>query len=1201
MTPLRYLVQTLVFHWRTNLAVLLGVAAGTAVLAGALIVGDSVRGSLRDMTLARLGQVDHVLTGPRFVRYDLAREIAEHKAFSRQGFQAAAPAIILPATVEYEHDSGAAELVSRAGRVQLYGVEERGWNLIEPLATHPAPAGSEVILNSRLAAQLGVEPGERVILEVELPSDIPRDTLLGKRDETSVEWPVTVREVLPESDSAGRFGLAPDQQLPLNAFVSLPDLQEQLGLAATRQTSPNSVGKPARVNTIFVSEPRRDDQHRAADPASTEKLNQILSETLQAADLHLRVTPHPRPGYLSVESDRMILEDSVVKGAQRAGSSLEAAQTSTVMVYIANEIRPVVHGPETGAAASAKYSRYSVVAGIAPELLLPSAAAPFGPYEFVGAPPAKLLDTGASTSEGPGEIVINDWLAEDLKVAVGDELEMTWHQVGSHGELPEESARFIVRGILKLEGTQAADRGLVPEVPGITDVESFDQWQSPFPMKKVTARDELYWKAHRATPKAFVSLSTAQHLWKNRYGNATSLRVAAGPGDFAQAEETYSSALRHELQPTENGLSFRPVKFQGLQAAAGTTDFGGLFVGFSLFLILAAAILIGLLFRLGLERRAASIGLLLATGLGPKQVRRLLLGEGAVVVLLGTLAGLVAAVGYGRLMIHGLKTWWVGAIGTRFLDLHLEPASLAMGAVAAALVAAGALYWGLRGLAKIPPRRLLSGNATVGESGSFRASRGQTARTRAIACLALALVLTVGVVWRVIPNVEAFSGFSWPTIVFFVVGLLMLAGGLWMLGAWIDSDQSAAVRGNGLAGLARLGVRNAARHRSRSLLSTSLIAVATFLIVAIAAGHRNPAVEFPDRNSGNGGFTLVAESSVPVFPSLNTSAGRSKLGLDDSAAEQALKPLRQVIPFRVNPGENASCLNIYRTSQPTILGATSEMIERGGFKFADTRGDNPWTLLDHRGDDGAIPVLGDLNTLQYSLHLGIGSTLEIRREDNQPVKLRIAGMFDGSVFQGVLVMHEQFFEELFPSRVGYQYFLVDIAPDPAETTRRTDRQQQVVREVSDLLESRLTGFDAERVADRLASFLAVQNTYLSTFQALGGLGLLLGTIGLATVMLRNILERRPELALLRAVGFPQRSLAWLVMFENALLLAWGLACGTLSALLAMAPHLLSTGADLPWKDLVLLLGVVFTVGLITAFLAARAAMQTPVVATLRAQ
>ncbi len=50
MNTNRLLIQSIVYYWRTNLAVLLGVIAGTAVIGGALIVGDSVRGSLREVS-----------------------------------------------------------------------------------------------------------------------------------------------------------------------------------------------------------------------------------------------------------------------------------------------------------------------------------------------------------------------------------------------------------------------------------------------------------------------------------------------------------------------------------------------------------------------------------------------------------------------------------------------------------------------------------------------------------------------------------------------------------------------------------------------------------------------------------------------------------------------------------------------------------------------------------------------------------------------------------------------------------------------------------------------------------------------------------------------------------------------------------------------------------------------------------------------
>ena len=114
----------------------------------------------------------------------------------------------------------------------------------------------------------------------------------------------------------------------------------------------------------------------------------------------------------------------------------------------------------------------------------------------------------------------------------------------------------------------------------------------------------------------------------------------------------------------------------------------------------------------------------------------------------------------------------------------------------------------------------------------------------------------------------------------------------------------------------------------------------------------------------------------------------------------------------------------------------------------------------------------------------------------------------------------------------------------------------------------------------------MQNTYLSTFQSLGGLGLLLGTLGLAAVQLRNVVERRGELALLRAAGFRRRTLAGLVILENVALLLAGLGCGILAALVAMLPHLMTRDASIPWLSLTVTLTLVIIVGLLSGLIAA---------------
>lgn len=1203
MSTTRLLVQSLLHYWRTNLAVVAGVVVASAVIGGALIVGDSVRDSLRQMTLERLGEIDYALNSHRFLTEEAISKFPEEPAFQER-FDAIAPGLLMQGSLV--HASGAADATTRrSGHVDVYGIDERFWAMYRSPAVEP-PQNQDVVLSSRAAHELGVVPGDAVTLWVELPSNIPRDQLLSPESEQPAqEVSLVVSAVLPEDSGLGRLQLDPNQQLPANAFVSLDTLQSALGLAEVPPSRRHPQGTPARVNTYFVS--ARDPSVAAhVDVAQVHAavLDDLLQKHMTLADLSLRLVRHPERYYLSLESAQMILEPEVVATARRAAEEL-SLEHSPVLVYLVNEI--------SNAADPQKFSMYSIVAGVGssqrgePQDELPQTA-PFGPYRF--------QSRGTNRPLRKREIFVNEWLAEDLGVKVGDMVALKYFEVGNHGELPEQEVTFTVAGVLELGDSAAADPGLTPQVPGITDADRFADWDQPFEMNldRVTPRDEQYWEMYRATPKALVSLETAQDLWRSRYGQLTSFRVPQFTGaTLDQTARLFEGEFTEALRLERLALFFRPVKAQGLAASAGTTDFSGLFFGFSFFLILSAAILINLLFRLGLERRVRNIGLITAVGFTQQQVRRLFLMEGLLVVFLGALVGTAAAVGYASLMVYGLKTWWIGAIGTRFLYVSVVPMSLVAGFIVSMSIALAALWWGFHGFRGISTRELLSGMAEA--SLSAKAQRGRSRRAAIIAGVAFAIAgaLVLLSVARLIPRSEAFSGISWQSVAFFIVGIAMLTGCLAALSAWLDADKTMAVRGSGLAAVGRLSLRNASRHRQRSVLSTSLIASATFVIVAVAAGHRNPATETPDFDSGNGGYTLVAESTTPILYDLNTAAGRDKAVFIGGASQdnQHLLEDMQVMAFRMQPGENASCLNIYRTMVPTILGVPQALIDRGGFKFADTPGKNPWTRLNARLDGARIPAMGDLNTLQYSLHKGVGDTVVLPlpgeppnnpnlagrprmpgglpEVETPPIELEIVGMLDSSVFQGVLLISEANFQMLFPEQAGYRYFLIEVDPQNAA-------------ELSELLESGLTayGFDAERVVDRLAGFLAVQNTYLSTFQTLGGLGLLLGTVGLATVMLRNVLERRSEIALMRAVGFVRNDLAGMILFENAFLLGWGLLTGTLSALLAMLPHLTTTGADVPWLGLATILASVFAIGMIASLLAITAAVRMPLLAALRA-
>jgi ABC-type antimicrobial peptide transport system permease subunit len=683
-------------------------------------------------------------------------------------------------------------------------------------------------------------------------------------------------------------------------------------------------------------------------------------------------------------------------------------------------------------------------------------------------------------------------------------------------------------------------------------------------------------------------LADGQKLWGSRFGNLTSIRFSVGRDglnlfeDQEATSKTVARALLEHFDPQQGGLVFDNVRRRALDASSGFTDFGVLFLLFSLFLIAAALLLVGLLFRLNLDRRAAEIGLLLATGYRRGTVRGLLLGEGLLLATLGGIVGLGGAVLYAWLMLGLLQAWWPAALDQSFLRLHVGDFSIPIGYFAAVVVSLLTIAWAVRGLGRVAPRALLVGQ-TVGDETTER-QPVRWSRIVIVVCAVGAVACLVAGPWVSDPEMKATT--------FFGSGALLLIAALAAAWVWMRSARPGHMMGHGLVALARLGVRNGARHPVRSLLTAGLLASATFLVVAVESFHRDTGTDLLDPHAGSGGFTLLAESDVPLFQDLNTDRGRDELNFPDSAAD-ALKDV-PIFALRLRAGDDASCLNLYQPRRPRLLGVPHALVEEDRFHFQEVASNssnptaNPWALLEEPQPDAAIPVFGEANTLQWMLKTGLGQTLQVPDESGQPVDLRIVGVLQDSIFQSELVMSEANFLRLYPRQEGYQFFLIGAPADRAPA-------------VKDLLETTLAnqGFNVIPTQRRLEAYLAVENTYLATFQALGGLGLVLGALGLAVVLLRSVWERRGELALLRALGFRQTALGWLVLAENCFLLLLGLGIGTATALLAVAPHVLGGSGAVPWPQLVGLLGLVLVVGLTAASVAVWATLQAPLLTALR--
>jgi putative ABC transport system permease protein len=591
-----------------------------------------------------------------------------------------------------------------------------------------------------------------------------------------------------------------------------------------------------------------------------------------------------------------------------------------------------------------------------------------------------------------------------------------------------------------------------------------------------------------------------------------------------------------------------------------------------MFLVMSGAGLAAMLLRLAVDRRASDAGIMLACGCDPRRVSRALFAEGALLTTLGVLVGVPLGVLYANGMIAALGSWWRGAFGsTPALWLHVGPSSLAVGGICGLAVGLVVAALGVRRLRRRRVVDLLGGWQAM----AVMPEPGRAWPAMVVLCASLVAAAVLGALALLTGSVP-------PEGAFFGIGAALLVAGL---AAAALALRRLRRRGGASRSLARLSLRNAGAAGGRSLLTIGLLASATFTVVATATNARDfSAIDVADKQSGTGGFALQAVSSVPLPFDLGTPAGRAHLGF--AAEDEAVLEGVEVVSFLASRGEDVSCLNLARPSSPRVLGVPPAMIRRGGFSVIHKGGSGgapPWALLEQTDPSGAVPAFGDAASVKWTLHSGLGKVYTIPAGD-----LRFVGLLPGSIFARELLVSEASFRRLFPSVTAPSYFLIATPPGKEQAVAEVLR-----RNLGDL------GLQVHTTRQVLNEFIRVQNTYLSMFLALGGLGLLLGTVGLGATLVRSALERRRELALMTAVGYSTGMVGRVLLMENGSLLVLGLLWGTVSALVAVAPHLLSAGSQVNWGALVGVLAAVLVVGWGTCLVAVRAVVGAELVPALR--
>lgn len=790
------------------------------------------------------------------------------------------------------------------------------------------------------------------------------------------------------------------------------------------------------------------------------------------------------------------------------------------------------------------------------------------PYSFAAAVSSEI----SGHSLKADEVVINRWTADDLGAAAGDTITLRYYEIGPLRTLRETSRRFVVRDVIP-NMTGAVNNSLMPDFQGMSEAGSCSEWDAgvPVDLQRIRDKDEDYWDQYRGTPKVILSLEAGKQLWKNPFGTLTLIRF--------REDSAIRNMLIHKLpamlKPSDIGLQVVDIRSEGSRAVAHAVDFTELFLGMSSFVILTGMLLTLLIYSLHASRRAGETSLLTGLGFSGKQLIRLRLFETSFVILLGSAAGALLGILYNKALLAALNSVWNDIVRTDMLLLHVRSSSLLTGMGISMAIAVLSMYF--------LTIRHVKGNVASqvkADTGYQPVSDGKRKTGIRLgilsACIAILLVI-ISISLKLTDN----------AVLYLSAASFMLAGGILVTYGMMKqpADRESSIMPS-ILWLARANLR---RNTARSLSVITLLALGTFTVVITGSYRKTFYGAEQNRKSGTGGYLLwtTFTSSVPV--DLNTEAGQERLL---SGNPEELSGVR-FLQFESLAGDDASCLNLNQVNKPGVLAVHAAAFDTAGaFTFVKRTGSvdavHPWLSLNRAIDDSTYPAYVDQTVLQYSLQRNLGDTLVYQGENGKRFRLVLSGTLNNTIFQGYILVADTFFRTFFPASGGTRVMLTD-APH--------ERQEAL----SELLANSLAdyGADITPTSLRLANFMTVTNTYLTVFMALSGLGFIIGAIGLGIVLLRNLHERRRELALLLAVGYRRTQLYRIVFLENFLLLALGWSIGMLSALIGVLPSMISPAFDLQGGTIVLLTAGILVNGLLWIVLPLRAALRKPLIPVLR--
>ena len=1087
MNSWNLVLRNLLFYRWKNLTVALGISISTAVLTGALIVGDSVSHNLNRLVDLRLGEVNIVLsTAERFVTSNLAPLL-----------QKELHAIVSPVLVS-EGMAVAEEGGMRANNIQVLGIGESFDKVLGINPFYNELSDEEAIISRNMAERLNLKAGDEFLLRIKKASLIPLNAPFVSDEEIIVSTRLKIKAIAGDMH-IGRFNLRISQTSPLNVFISIDHLNRLMKL--------NN-----KANLLLFS---------STPSIKADEIYSAVQRSWSAEDIGLVFREIPSGNQFEITSERIFIDNPVSKAIQTFQISGEF-----ILTYFVNSITAITSNstadqviPDTPVSGNNNLSH-----------LKSSPAIRMTPYSFVSTMPDNILSEQ--------EIIVNEWLADDLNLKKGDSVAMRFFIVGPLRRLAESQETFIVKEVVPIKG-QFADKSLMPDIPGLSDAGNCSDWETgiPIDLGRIRDKDEKYWTDFKGTPKAFISISLAKELWENMYGAYTAVRF---PLDKAVIE-AIDQHLKTNINPVSLGFLVTDVKDESYRAANQGVDFSQLFLGLSFFVMLAALILSVLLMILNLEGRRSQLLTLAAMGIPQKTIRRLILTEGLLVTLSGAIIGSVLAIFYTGGIFSALNGIWSDIVRTDMMQMVVKIPVLLTGFLISVFISWITVIFTVRSFLKSEPVK------------SIKLSEKSSGRAGFYAALVMAVISIGLILIQILSNETVNAG------TFFIAGGGLLISVLLFLYYFMNyfSRQSF-----GSINIFKLGLRNILRNKNRSISIISLLAIGTFIVLSTGTNRKDVFIDAKDKTSGTGGYLFFSETTVPVNRDLNNMDVRQEFGITEDI---------KFVQFSKAPGDDASCLNLNRISKPVILGVDPGEME-GRFSFVSRTPflsmENPWYSLRNPLSEGLVPAFADQTVIKWGLGMKVGDTLSYTNALGREFKLLLIGGLANSIFQGNVIIADEYFRKHFPDHIGSSVFLIDVY---SENIERTESQLNMI--------FRDYGWEMTTNSRRLAEFNSVENTYLSIFLMMGARAVLIGTIGVSIILARSIMERKKEITLLGAFGIGRQNILRLFINEFLLLLLAGSFAGILTSTIATLPSLLSLNTGVSFSTVLFFFTVLLLNGI----------------------